>query len=79
MVTPNAKDEFLSQLESVLDTISQTRKKVEIRLGEEKSKRDEMSKHLQALIEQQRKYVVAVRQLSIECKRHESLLVQYQK
>ncbi|KAJ8937632.1 hypothetical protein NQ314_011772 [Rhamnusium bicolor] len=39
---------------------------------------DSLSHTLQGLVEQQRKYVAAVSQLSMECKKHETLLAQSQ-
>lgn len=39
----------------------------------EKEKRDSLNHELQSLIEQQRRYVAAVRQLSIECKKLENV------
>lgn len=56
--------------------VRQSKKKVETRLLNEKQKRDQLSQTLQGFIEQQRKYVAAVRQLSIECRKYELLLAQ---
>lgn len=69
----------MKQLESILDSVQQSKRKVEARLLNEKQKRDVLSQTLQGFIEQQRKYVAAVRQLSIECRRHEMLLAQQEK
>lgn len=46
---------------------------------EEKQKRDQLSHTLQGLVEQQRRYVASVRQLSIEFRKHEALLAQQNK
>lgn len=73
------REEFLKQLESILDIVRQSKKKVEARLLNEKQKRDQLSQTLQGFIEQQRKYVAAIRQLSIECRKHELLLAQQAK
>lgn len=73
------KEEFLKQLEGIVEGVRQSKKKVETRLSSEKQKRDQLSYTLQGFIEQQRKYVAAVRQLSIECKKHEGLLAQQPK
>lgn len=69
----------MKQLENILDAVHQSKKKVEARLMNEKQKRDQLSQTLQGFIEQQRKYVAAVRQLSIECRKHELLLSQQTK
>ena len=50
--------------------------KVERRHNEERERRDKLSKELLGLVEQQRRYVAAVRQLTIECRRNEALLAQ---
>lgn len=49
---------------------------VETRCAEEKDRRFKLNKQLVTLVEQQRKYVVAVRQLTIECRKNEALLAQ---
>lgn len=43
---------------------------------EEKDRRYNYSKQLAALVEIQRKYVAAVKQLTIECRKNEALLAQ---
>lgn len=50
--------------------------KVVRRHTEERERRDKLSKELLGLVEQQRRYVAAVRQLTIECRRNEALLAQ---
>jgi len=50
--------------------------KVERRRSEERQRRDKLSQQLLSLVEQQRRYVIAVRQLTIECRRNEALLAQ---
>ncbi|KAK4877554.1 hypothetical protein RN001_010060 [Aquatica leii] len=74
----SGKDEFLKQLELIVNGVKQSKAKIETKLNEEKFKRDELCNTLHCLVEQQRRYVTAVRQLSIECKKHESLLSQQQ-
>ncbi|PSN52794.1 Coiled-coil domain-containing protein 93 [Blattella germanica] len=49
---------------------------VERRKSEERQRRDKLSQQLLGLVEQQRRYVAAVRQLTIECRRNEALLAQ---
>lgn len=79
MQSSGGKEEFLKQLQSIVDSVRQSKVKVERRLLEEKQKRDQLSHTLQGLVELQRKYVAAVRQLSVECKRHEAVVAQTQR
>lgn len=76
LMSHSSKEEFLKQLENILEGVKLSKRKVDARLASEKQRRDELSQTLQSFIEQQRKYVAAVRQLGIECRRHESLLTQ---
>ncbi|XP_023011569.2 coiled-coil domain-containing protein 93 isoform X2 [Leptinotarsa decemlineata] len=76
MQSASGKEEFLNQFQAIVDGVRQSRQKVELKLTEEKLKRDELSSNLQSLVDQQRKYVAAVRQLSVECRKHETLLAQ---
>ena len=49
---------------------------MEKRCTDEKGRRDTLNQQLVILVEQQRKYVTAVRQLTIECRKNEALLAQ---
>lgn len=49
---------------------------MEKRCADEKNRKDALSRQLVTLIGQQRKYVAAVRQLTIECRKNEALLAQ---
>lgn len=49
---------------------------MEKKCADEKDRRYNLNKQLVALVEQQRKYVAAVRQLTIECRKNEALLAQ---
>lgn len=53
--------------------MKQSKLKVESKYVAEKEKRDALSHELQMLVEQQRRYVAAVRQLSVECKKLENI------
>lgn len=77
MLSASGREEFLKQFQNIVEGVKQSKEKVERKLLDEKKKRDQLSATLQILIEQQRKYVAAIRQLSIECKRHEALLSEY--
>lgn len=74
MRTSGGKEEFITQLQNILEGVSLSTTKVEHKLTEEKQVRDNLSGSLHSLVEQQRKYVTAIRQLSIECSKHETLL-----
>ncbi|XP_063925320.1 coiled-coil domain-containing protein 93 [Zophobas morio] len=76
VLSSGGKDEFLQQFQGVIEGVKQSKKKVEKQVMDERRKRDQLSSMLQVLVEQQRKYVAAVRELSIECKKHEILLAQ---
>lgn len=73
MRTTLGKEEFITQLQNILDGVHQSKMKVEHKLIQEKQERDHLSLILQSLVEQQRKYVAAIRQLSVECQKHEAL------
>lgn len=77
MMSSSSKEEFIKQLENIVEGVRQSKMKVERKLAEEKEQRDKLSHNLQSLVEQQRRYVAAVRQLSIECRRHEALLTEH--
>lgn len=49
---------------------------MERRRVEEQQRRDSLNQTLLGLVDQQRRYVSAVRELTIECRRNESLLAQ---
>lgn len=74
MRTSGGKGEFIIQFQNIFDSIHQSKIKVEQKLIEEKEKRDHLSILLQRCIEQQRKYAGSIRQLAVECSKHEILL-----
>ncbi|XP_076749271.1 coiled-coil domain-containing protein 93 isoform X2 [Xylocopa sonorina] len=76
MASASGKEQFLKQFEAIVAGVKRTKAKVEKRCADEKNRRDELSRQLVTLIEQQRKYVAAVRQLTIECRKNEALLAQ---
>lgn len=49
---------------------------MEKRCADEKERRDALSRQLITLVEQQRKYVATVQQLTVECRKNEALLAQ---
>ncbi|CAK9810577.1 Coiled-coil domain-containing protein 93 [Anthophora quadrimaculata] len=76
MASTSGKEQFLKQFEAIVAGVKRNKAKVEKRCADEKNRRDALSRQLVTLIEQQRKYVAAVRQLTIECRKNEALLAQ---
>ncbi|KOC71140.1 Coiled-coil domain-containing protein 93 [Habropoda laboriosa] len=76
MASTSGKEQFLKQFEAIVSGVKRNKAKVERRCADEKNRRDALSLELVTLIEQQRKYVAAVRQLTIECRKNEALLAQ---
>lgn len=76
MASASGKEQFLKQFEAIVAGVKRNKSMVEKRCTDEKNRRDVLSRQLVTLIEQQRKYVVAVRQLTIECRKNEALLAQ---
>ncbi|XP_025989267.1 coiled-coil domain-containing protein 93 isoform X3 [Solenopsis invicta] len=76
MASTSGKEQFLKQFESIVAGVKRNKTMVEKRCADEKGRRDTLSRQLVTLVEQQRKYVAAVRQLTIECRKNEALLAQ---
>ncbi|XP_068988881.1 coiled-coil domain-containing protein 93 isoform X1 [Bombus flavifrons] len=76
MASTSGKEQFLKQFDEIVAGVKRNKAKVEKRCADEKNRRDALSRQLVTLIEQQRKYVAAVRQLTIECRKNEALLAQ---
>ncbi|XP_076623861.1 coiled-coil domain-containing protein 93 isoform X1 [Colletes latitarsis] len=76
MASTSGKEQFMRQFEMIVAGVKINKAKVDKRCTDEKNKRDALSQQLATLIEQQRKYVAAVRQLTIECRKNEALLAQ---
>lgn len=75
MTTPQSREQFLKQFEAIVDGVKQTHNKVRQKCDDEKVKRDALNSQLMHLIEQQRKYATAVKQLTRECQRCEALMM----
>lgn len=69
-----SKEQFIKQLEAIVDGVKQTKTKVRHKCDDEKAKRDGMAAQLMCLVEQQRRYAAAVKQFTGECQRNEDLL-----
>ncbi|XP_025262272.1 coiled-coil domain-containing protein 93 [Camponotus floridanus] len=76
MASSSGKEQFLKQFETIVLGVKRNKAMVEKRCTDEKNRRDALSRQLVILVEQQRKYVAAVRQLTIECRKNEALLAQ---
>lgn len=76
MASASGKEQFLKQFETIVTGVKRNKTMVEKRCIDEKCRRDALSRQLVTLVEQQRKYVAAVRQLTIECRKNEALLAQ---
>ncbi|XP_034935084.1 coiled-coil domain-containing protein 93 [Chelonus insularis] len=74
MTSVSGKEEFLKQFETISLGVKRNKKKLEEKYAEEKNKTYLLNKQLAMITEQQRKYVTAVKQLTIECRRNEALL-----
>ncbi|KAL1490673.1 hypothetical protein ABEB36_013329 [Hypothenemus hampei] len=70
----SGKEEFLTQLNNIVDSLKQNRFKIEKQVLEEKRKRDNAANSLQNLLELQRTYATAIKELGRECKNYEVLL-----
>ncbi|GJQ70700.1 hypothetical protein Trydic_g634 [Trypoxylus dichotomus] len=79
MQSSASSEEFLNQLINIVEGVKQSKAKIENKRLEEKQKHDQLISTLQGLIDTQRRYVVAVRQLSVECKKYEMILAQVNK
>lgn len=74
MSNMQAREQFVAQLEQIVDGVGQTKLKIRNKLDEEKSKRDTLNRQLTALVEQQRKYAVALKQFTKDCERNDQLV-----
>lgn len=73
MSNAQSKDQFLKQLETIVEGVKQTKVKVRNKCEDEKAKRDGLNAQLMCLVEQQRRYAAAVKQFTAECRRNEDL------
>ncbi|XP_059483983.1 coiled-coil domain-containing protein 93 [Neocloeon triangulifer] len=74
MMSSSGKEQFSEQFKQIVERVRQNKTKIEAKYNEEKSKRDQLSQTLLHLVEQERSYVNAVKQLTIECRKNEDLL-----
>lgn len=74
MSNMHTKEQFVLQMEQTVDGVGQTKLKIQNKLEEEKRKRDAANSQLSALIEQQRKYAVVLKQFTKDCERNDQLV-----
>lgn len=73
MMTTHGREEFIQQFEQIVNGVKQTEQKVKNKYNEEKRRREMLNEELQGLLELQRQYAAAVKQLTKECQRCEQL------
>lgn len=73
MQSQSAMDEYLKQFERIVESIRQNKTKVKTKSDDEKAKSDGLNEILLTLVEQERKYAAAIKQLTRECQRNENL------
>lgn len=61
ILTVHGKEQFLKQLEAIVDSVRQNRMKIERRQQEEKSKRDSLNIQLSELVDKARQYAKVLR------------------
>uniref|UniRef100_A0A803KAM7 Coiled-coil domain-containing protein 93 n=1 Tax=Xenopus tropicalis TaxID=8364 RepID=A0A803KAM7_XENTR len=74
MASPSARDQFLRQMEQIVDGIRQSRNKMEKKKQENKMKRDQLNDEYLELLEKQRLYFKTVKEFKEECRKNETLL-----
>ncbi|XP_036344006.1 coiled-coil domain-containing protein 93-like isoform X1 [Rhagoletis pomonella] len=73
MTSAQGREEFIKQFEAIVAGVKQTEQKVRQKYNEECARRDALNAELQSLLELQRQYAAAVKQLTKECQRCEQL------
>ncbi|ALC42514.1 fidipidine [Drosophila busckii] len=73
MLSPHGREDFIRQFESIVDGVRSAQDKVRHKYNEERMRRDELNEELQSLLELQRQYAAAVKQLTRDCQRCDQL------
>ncbi|EDW02662.1 coiled-coil domain-containing protein 93 [Drosophila grimshawi] len=73
MLSPHGREDFIRQFETIVDGVKSAQDKVRHKYNEERMRRDELNEELLGLLELQRQYAAAVKQLTRECQRCEQL------
>lgn len=74
MGSSNTKEQFLRQMEQIVEGVKQNRLKVEKKKQEEKMKRDQYNDEYLALVENQRLYFKTIKDFQEECRKNEILM-----
>ncbi|CAL8240822.1 unnamed protein product [Merluccius merluccius] len=74
MSSSSAKEQFLRQMEQIVEGIKQNRIKMEKKKQENKMRRDQLNDHYLELLDNQRLYFKTVKDFKEECRKNEMLL-----
>nr|XP_034985954.1 coiled-coil domain-containing protein 93-like [Zootoca vivipara] len=74
MASSGARDQFLRQMEQIVEGIKQNRMKMEKKKQENKMRRDQLNDEYLELLEKQRLYFKTVKEFKEECRKNEMLL-----
>ncbi|KAF7241946.1 Coiled-coil domain-containing protein 93 [Varanus komodoensis] len=74
MASSSARDQFLRQMEQIVEGIKQSRMKMEKKKQENKMRRDQLNDEYLELLEKHRLYFKTVKEFKEECRKNEMLL-----
>ncbi|XP_051891079.1 coiled-coil domain-containing protein 93 [Pristis pectinata] len=74
MASPTTREQFLRQMEQIVEGIKQNRMKLEKKKQENKMRRDQLNDEYLELLEKQRLYFKTVKEFKEECRKNEMLL-----
>ncbi|NXI53046.1 CCD93 protein, partial [Chloroceryle aenea] len=74
MASSGSRDQFLRQMEQIVEGIKQNRMKMEKKKQENKMRRDQLNDEYLELLEKQRLYFKTVKEFKEECRKNEMLL-----
>nr|DBA19516.1 TPA: hypothetical protein GDO54_015340 [Pyxicephalus adspersus] len=74
MASSGTREQFLRQMEQIVDGIRQSRNKMEKKKQENKMRRDQLNDEYLEMLEKQRLYFKTVKEVKEECRRNEMLL-----
>lgn len=74
MASSGSREQFLRQMEQIVEGIKQNRMKMEKKKQENKMRRDQLNDEYLELLEKQRLYFKTVKEFKEECRKNEMLL-----
>ncbi|XP_065417664.1 coiled-coil domain-containing protein 93 isoform X1 [Chrysemys picta bellii] len=74
MASSGAREQFLRQMEQIVEGVKQNRMKIEKKKQENKMRRDQLNDEYLELLEKQRLYFKTVKEFKEECRKNEMLL-----